>query len=216
VNSQYPPQSPYETYDAPVQRRRFDNWTIAVIAAAGIAGCMCLAAIGVLCLFVTLGPVPTPATPRPVINSATIGANNGVAVPTVQPTLDPASVGKAINPAVSADLDGMTVLQIDILDQATGNYTRAAQLTGSDLDIFAESLNISVQTTAPNTDCPDHVRFSITRQDSSVVTIGVCLKQVVILRGLPDLGGADAPMGPRFTDALERYLPDNYKSLLNF
>ena len=41
-----------------------------------------------------------------------------------------------------------------------------------------------VPTTAPNTDCPDHVRLSVTRADNSVVTVGVCLKGVVILRGL--------------------------------
>jgi hypothetical protein len=45
--------------------------------------------------------------------------------------------------------------------------------------------------------------------------MGVCLKNVVNLRGIPDLGGADAPMGPRFTDALLPYLPSNYQALLD-
>ncbi len=126
------------------------------------------------------------------------------------------NVGKIINPYIDANLQNMSVLQIDILDTASGNYTRAAQLQGTDLNIFTESLNISVQTVAPNTDCPDHIRLSVTRQDQTVIKMAACLKGVVILRGIPDLGGADAPMSPRFTDALAPYLPDDLKRLLNF
>ena len=219
MNSQYPQSQDPQFYgDAPVPRRRgLDSWTIALIAAVGIAGCACIGAIAVLFIFVLAAPPPAPATPKPLLNGTTIAANvPGAVLPAATPTLDPASVGKVINPAVSASLTGMTVLQIDVLDPTTGNYTRAAQLTGTDLDIFSESFNISVETIAPNTDCPDHVRLSITRRDDSVVTMGVCLKNVVILRGIPDLGGADAPMGPRFSDALAPYLPDAYKRLLNF
>jgi hypothetical protein len=217
VNSQYPQyQDPQFYGDAPVpRRRRLDTWTIALIAAVGLAGCTCLVAVFVLFLFVFAAPPPAPATPKPIVNAGTV-ASPGSVLPAATATLDPANVGKVINPAVSAALNGMTVLQIDVLDQATGNYTRAAQLTGTDLDIFSESFNISVETVAPNTDCPDHLRFSITRRDNSVVTMGVCLKQVVILRGIPDLGGADAPMGPRFSDALAPFLPDAYKALLNY
>ncbi|MEP7287974.1 MAG: hypothetical protein ABI947_19655 [Chloroflexota bacterium] len=219
--NQPPNQPPYEP--PPVVRRKsslpgplgqFDPWTLAIVAGIIIAGCMCLAALGVLAIFLFAKPPPPPATPIIATEAAVNVAP--ITQPTAQPSLDPASVGKVVNPMVSAGLEGMTVLQIDVLDQATGNYTRAAQLTDTDLDIFAESLNISVQTVTPNTDCPDHVRLSITRADNSVVTMGVCLKVVVILRGIPDLGGADAPMGPRFSDALAPYLPDAYKKLLNF
>lgn len=184
-----------------------------IIVAAGLAGLACVFSIGILCIFVILPPPRPPATSLPTLDTTAIVAAQTPATP-VKPTFDPASVGKIINPYISANLAGMTVIQIDVLDPATGNYTRAAQLTGSDLNIFAESFNISVQTVAPNTDCPDHVRLSVTRSDGSIVTIAVCLKDVVILRGLPDLGGADAPMGPRFTDAIINYLPDEYKKLL--
>jgi len=241
VNPQYPPQGqpprpnyppqqgprqtgqyPTPPYDPnpPVPRQRFDPLTLAILAAAGLAGCACCAAVA---LFVILTILPTPqppATARPTLNLTIVAANAAgtrtFIAPTIKPTFNPASVGKLINPSISANLGGMSVLQIDVLDQASGNYTRAAQLTGADLDIFAESFNISVPTTAPNTDCPDHVRLSVTRADNSVVTIGVCLKSVVILRGLPDLGGADAPMGPRFSDAISPYLPDAYRRLLRF
>jgi hypothetical protein len=176
----------------------------------------CLFAICIFTVFVFLpGPRP-PATQVSTLDpTAALAAAQAQtqAVP-VTPTFDPASVGKIINPYVSASLSGMTVLQIDVLDAATGSYTRQAQLTGTDLDIFAKSLNISVQTEAPNTDCPDHVRLSITRADNSIVTIAICLKGDVIVRGLPDMGGSDAPMGPLFIDALMPYLPADYQKLL--
>lgn len=214
MDPQYPQYPQYEPPNQQPVRRRFDTWTIAVIAMAALASLTCLAAIAVLCIFVVLAPPPAPSTPLPVINPTNALAPTNVVV--AKPTLDPASVGKIINPYTSANLAGMTVLQIDILDSATGNYVRAAQLTGADLNIFVESFNISVQTVAPDTACPDHVRLSVTRADGSVVTMGACLKQVVVLRGIPDLGGADAPMGPRFSDALAPYLPEVYKHLLNF
>lgn len=204
-------------YEQPIQtpqrRRPLDNWTIALIVATAVAALACVCCVGAIFIFVFLKPPPPPATPAPTLDTTAIFAGQNPATP-VPPTFDPSSVGKVINPYIDANLTGMTVLQIDVLDKATGTYTRAAQLTGTDLDIFAQSFNISVETVAPNTDCPDHVRLSITRADSSIVTIAVCLKGAVILRGLPDLGGADAPMGPLFTDALINYLPDEYKALL--
>ena len=209
-----------QNYAPPPRRRPIDPWTLAVIGAAILAGCACCGAIAVVVLLVVL-PGPTqPAAPIPTIDATAALAAAAQAGPLLpsgsKPTLDPASVGKVINPYIDANLANMSVLQIDILDTTTGNYTRAAQLTGNDLTIFAESFNISVQTVAPNTDCPDHVRLSVTRQDQSVITMAACLKGVVILRGLPDLGGADAPMGPRFTDALTPYLTDSLKNLLSF
>ena len=110
----------------------------------------------------------------------------------------------------------MTIIQIDIRDSTTGNYVRAAQLTAaSDLQKFSDAFNVSVETAAPDTGCPDHVRLSITRADSSVVTMGICLNKAAILRGdIPGLNGTDAPMYLGFTDALLPYLPDAYKQLL--
>jgi hypothetical protein len=210
----YPPPPP----DYTPKRRWFglDSWTIGVIGLTAVAGATCLCAVSVLCLLVFTAPPPAPATPRPVTNPTAIAAA-GSPQATSAPTLNSADVGKFVNPSISAQLQGMTVLQIDVRDEATGNYVRAQQLTGSDLTIFAEAFNVSVKTVAPSTDCPDHVRLSITRSDNSVVTIGVCLKDVVILRGgIPELGGADLPMAPRFTDALAPYLPEAYRNLLRF
>src|SRR4051812_30025029 len=114
------PQNPYEPPVTP--RRRFDPLTLGIIAAAGAAGGLCVAALSLLCIFVFLAPPPPPATPKAIINTTNLAATNpNLALPTGIPTLDPASVGKVINPMVSADLQGMTVMQIDVLDQASGN-----------------------------------------------------------------------------------------------
>jgi hypothetical protein len=205
----------YSEPPAPVPPRRlpFEPWAIGVIIIAGVAILACIGAVGVVCLLSVLGPPPAPATPRAPTPTIVFGTPP----PPASPTVDTANIGIFVNPYISAQLAGMTVLQIDVRDQDTGNYVREAQLTGSDLDKFVEPLNVSVKTVAPNTDCPDHLRLSITRADNSVVTIGVCLKGVVILRGgIPDLGGADAPMYPGFSDAIAPYLPPAYKQLLDF
>ncbi len=187
-----------------------------MILIAGVALLACVGAVGVVCLLSVLGPPPAPATPRPATNPTAVVVV-GTPLSTASPTVDSANIGQFVNPYISAQLAGMTVLQIDVRDQDTGNYIRAAQLTGTDLDKFAEALNVSVKTVAPNPSCPDHVRLSITRADNSVVTIGVCLQGVVILRGgVPDLGGADAPMYAGFSDALAPYLPPAYRDLLDF
>ncbi|HLY28476.1 MAG TPA: hypothetical protein VKQ72_19165 [Aggregatilineales bacterium] len=210
--------APYQQGYAPPPRRRFDRWTIALIVAVGAASAACLLAICVIGILVLPNP-PTPATPRATLDLTSIfatAAQSGQTPQVIQPTLDSSKIGQVINPYLAANLAGMTMIQVDTLEPATGNYTRQAQVIGSDLTVFAKSFNISVQTVAPNTDCPDHVRLTITRADNSIVTIGVCLKGVVILRGLPQLGGADAPMGPFFSDTLSQYLPDALKKLLNF
>ncbi len=215
MNQQYNDSPPPIPPSVPPGRVPRDLWTVGLLLAAGVAILACLGAIGVLCLVTVLGAPPAPATPAPVANQAPVVV--GTPLPTPSPTVDTSNIGKFVNPFISAQLQGMTVLQIDVRDEASGNYVRAAQLTGSDLDKFIEALNVSVKTVAPDPTCPDHVRLSITRADNSIVTIGVCLKGVVILRGgIPDLGGADAPMYPGFTDALAPYLPPVYKELLNF
>jgi len=214
-----PQYQQYSSPPPPIRRRAMDPWTLAALGAAILAGCACCGAVGVFVLFLVLPGPTAPTTPISTIDATAAlaaAAQAGTILPGAKPSLDPASVGKIINPYIDANLQNMSVLQIDILDTASGNYTRAAQLQGTDLNIFTESFNISVQTVAPNTDCPDHVRLSVTRQDQTVITMAACLKGVVILRGIPDLGGADAPMGPRFTDALAPYLPDDLKRLLNF
>jgi hypothetical protein len=193
-------------------------WTIALLIAIGGASVACLLAICVIGVVVLPNP-PSPATPRATLDLTGIfatAAQAGTTPQVVLPTLDSSKIGQVVNPYLVANLSGMTMIQIDTLDPATGNYTRQANVTGSDLSVFAKSFNISVQTVAPNSDCPDHVRLSVTRADNSIVTMGVCLKGVVILRGLPQFGGADAPMGPFFSDTLGQYLPDSLKKLLNF
>ncbi len=199
----------------PTRRYGLDNQTLLLLLGAGCAALICLGAVSVACLLLVMAPPPPPSAPQAAENP-TVPVVIGTPLPTATPTVDTASIGKYINPYISAGLAGMTVLQIDVRDPATGNYVRAQQLTGSDLDKFAEAFNVSVKTVAPDNTCPDHVRLSITRADSSVVTMGVCLKGSVILRGgIPDLGGADAPMYPGFTDALAPYLPEDYKRLLD-
>jgi len=219
LSQQYYEPPPYQP-PPPRPERRFglDTWSLALIALVGVGGVVCLVGIGIFCILVLITPAPpAPATPRPVIGTPTISAGNVNVLPTNAPTVNAANIGIFVNPYVSAQLQGMTVMQIDVRDAATGNYVRAQQLTGSDLDKFVEAFNVSVKTVAPDPNCPDHVRLSITRADNSVVTIGVCLKQVVILRGgIPDLGGADAPMYPGFSDALAPYLPEAYRNLLDF
>ncbi|MCC7448947.1 MAG: hypothetical protein IT324_16130 [Anaerolineae bacterium] len=219
MSQQYYEPPPYQP-PPPRPERRFglDTWSLALIALVGVGGVVCLVGIGIFCMLVLITPAPpAPATPRPVVETTTISAGSVNIIPTNAPTVNAANIGIFVNPYVSAQLEGMTVMQIDVRDEATGNYVRAQQLTGSDLDKFVEAFNVSVKTVAPDSNCPDHVRLSITRADNSVVTIGVCLKQVVILRGgIPDLGGADAPMYPGFSDALAPYLPEAYRSLLDF
>jgi hypothetical protein len=161
-------------------------------------------------------PIPAPATVRPTIDLASV--QTPLPSATIQPTFDAGAAGSAYNPYFSADMAGMTALTIDVLDVATGTYTRAIQLTGTQMDPFVEALNVSVFTTAPDLACPNHVRFTVTRADNSNIVFGACLKDVVILRGdaLTDLRGADAPMYPGFTEALAPYLPQNLKDLLSF
>src|SRR5258708_29248807 len=93
----YPPTPP---------RRAYDPWTLAIIAAAALAALTCVVALGLLCIFVLLPPPAPPATPKPVLNATNLFATTNPLPLT--PTLDPASVGKLINPFISANLGGMT------------------------------------------------------------------------------------------------------------
>lgn len=210
--------APYQQNYVRPPRRRLDNWTIALIIAGGGASALCLLAACVLLILIMPGP-PQPTTPNPTLDLTGIFATaalSGVTPQVIKPTLDTSKIGQVINPYLSANLQGMTLIQIDTLDQSTGNYTRLTQVSGSDLNDFGKSLDISVQTVAPDTSCPDHVRLTITRADNSIVMMGLCLKGVVVVRDLPQLGGTDAPMGPFFSDTLGKYLPDSLKKLLNF
>jgi hypothetical protein len=212
VSQQYygqPPSTP-----PPVPRRSLpvDPWIIGAIFIAALAGLTCLVAVGLLALHFLVPTPPPPATVPPVIVPTTIAG-----VPPASPTFDTSNVGQYINPYLSAGLQNMTMIQIDLRDPGTGNYVRVAQVVGDALAKFAEAFNVSVKMTAPDPTCQDHVRMSITRSDNSVITIGACLKGSVILRdGVPDLNGADAPMYPGFSDALEPYLTDAFKNLLDF
>lgn len=198
----------------------------------GVIGAGILAVGGLLCLCLVAGsvvflkPPPTPAAisqPTNVIIIPTSGVllptATGIFIATPVPTAInqvPVPVGNYINPYESANLAGMTVIQVDILDPATGNYTRVAQPTGADLNAFAVAFNVSVPAEAQNPACPDHLRLSVTRADNSVVVIGVCLNGVVVLRNADLFGPFDLPMYPGFTDTIAKYLPDAYKQLLTF
>jgi hypothetical protein len=196
-------------------RQSPDMLTIGLIAAAALAGVGCLLVGAILCVIVFVAPPPAPATLVPNTVAPNVALVPTQPLATIIPTVDPANIGTFVNPYFSADLAGMTVLQIDVRDPNTGNYTRVTQLTGTDLNPFVTAMNVSAQSTAPDTACPDHVRLSITRADSSIVTLGVCLNEAVILRGgIPDLGSADLPMYGAFSDALAPYLPQEYKTLL--
>ncbi|HVO43701.1 MAG TPA: hypothetical protein VMT34_13810 [Aggregatilineales bacterium] len=196
---------------APVQRLIGETRSEYLIAGgAALFSCVCLFCICSVLGLLLLQPPALPPTPRP---NPTL-ASSPIPVATLTPTANSANFGQYINPYISANLAGMTILQIDVRDPATGSYVRKAQLTDTGLTPFITALNVSVQMTAPAPDCVDHVRLTVTRADNSVVTFGVCLKGSVILRGIPDLAGADAPMYAGFTDALLPYLPDEYKKLL--
>jgi hypothetical protein len=196
----------------PRSRLPVDPWIIGAIFVAGLAGLTCLVAVGLLALRFLLPTPPPPATVPPVTVPTAISG-----LPAASPTFDTANVGQYINPYLSAGLQDMTMIQIDLRDPGTGNYVRVAQVVGDALAKFTDAFNVSVKMTAPDPACQDHVRMSITRRDNSVVMITACLKGSVILRGgIPDLGGADAPMYPGFSDALEPYLTDAYKNLLDF
>ena len=196
----------------PQRRLPIDLWVILLAAAAGLALLTCLVAVTLVILRVALPEPPLPVTPRPVGNATTAPIQA-----TAAPTFDSANAGQFFNPYVSAGLDNMQAIQIDLRDPASGNYVQAAQITGDALAKFVEAFNVSVKTTAPDLNCVNHVRFSIKRADSSVITISACLKGAVILRGnIPDLNGADAPMYPGFTDTLAPYLSEELRGLLNF
>jgi hypothetical protein len=195
-------------------RRLVGGAGLELFVALGIAafGCVVLGCICSILGLLLLQPPAAPATPRPTMTTAPTLALLPAA--TFTPTINAANIGQYINPYLSANLQGMLVLQIDVRDTTTGNYVRTAQITGTQLAPFIESFNVSVKMTAPDPSCIDHLRLTITRADNSVVTFGACLKGTVILRGIPDLGGADAPMYPGFTDVLMPYLPDAYKQML--
>jgi hypothetical protein len=110
----------------------------------------------------------------------------------------------------------MRQIDVYLLDPTSGQYVGRAQiLAGSpEMEEFATALNISNFITAPDPTCPNHVTLLVTRADGSQIPLGVCLKGSVILRGLPNLGGNDLPMGPYFTDILLPFLTEQYAALL--
>ena len=212
MSQQYYGQSPSTPPPVPRRRLPVDPWIVGAIFVAALAGLTCLVAVGLLAVRFLVPTPPPPATARSVTIPTTIAG-----VPAASPTFDTTNVGQYINPYISAGLQNMTMIQIDLRDPGTGNYVRVAQVVGDALAKFTDAFNVSVKMEAPDPNCLDHVRLSITRADNSVVIIGACLKGNVILRGgIPDLGGADAPMYPGFSDALEPYLTDAFKDLLDF
>ncbi len=216
MSQYYPP--PQQQQPPPTRRYQFDRWTIGMIAAGGLAFVMCTL-VGCVVILGLVRQPPPPATPRPTV---LVAQPSPLAIatplPPATPTFNPASVGQLVNPFDAARLDGMTAIQIDALRQGTGNYERIIQINiGSvEMDRFVEALNIANFIQRPNGACPNHLRLTINRADQSVALIGVCLSQLVVLRGadITGLGGGDLPMGPFFTDVICPYLPADYKSLL--
>jgi hypothetical protein len=223
--SQQQSEAPYRPPQLPIRLPPWfprDPMTLGVIAAGILAVGLCLVAfcLGIILLTQPVQPPSAPA--QPIASAPTFDPNTiwtPTPLPTATPIFNPANAGNLLNPYQAANLDGMTAIMVDVYDQASGNYIRQAQIPANSEEMakFVEAFNISVYITAPNPTCPDYVRFSITRADGSLVIIGVCLKDAVILRGdIPGLEGGDLPMGPYFTDVMLPYLPDAYKHLLGF
>lgn len=228
---QQPPPDPYQQPQRPATTLDVflaslppwiprDPTTLGIIGAGLLMVCMCASAL-CIGLFI-LRPIPEPAPPptEPIIVQATPPLNVfWTPTPALTPTapFNPSNAGTLLNPFAAAGLEGMTMINVEILDQATNAYQSVATVGAGtpQMEQFATALNIGQPITAPNTDCPDHVRLTITRADNTPMVIGLCLKQAVIIRGnIPGLGGGDLPMGPYFIDVLQPYLPDAYKRLL--
>jgi hypothetical protein len=171
-----------------VPRRRLpvDPWIVGAIFVAALAGLTCLVAVGLLAVRFLAPTPPPPATARPVIVPTTIAG-----VPAASPTFDTTNVGQYINPYISAGLQNMTMIQIDLRDPGTGNYVRVAQVVGDALAKFTDAFNVSVRW------APD--RSGSRDADNSVVIIG-CEAGMILRGGIPT-GEADAPMYPG-SDAL--------------
>ncbi|MCS6871205.1 MAG: hypothetical protein RML95_01000 [Anaerolineae bacterium] len=195
-----------------------DLLLIGALITAGTAGSLCLLGF---CLLITFSEslIPRPSTPTLAV-VATVTPIFVTATPEASPVpfYDTSRIGSFLNPFIDANLEGMQVLVIEVLDPVTGSYVRSAPISANTLEMqqFITAFNIAQAIVAPDLTCPDHVRFLIARADGSFISIGACLKGVVILRGaaLPNLGGNDLPMGPYFTDILTPYLPSTYQALL--
>lgn len=195
-----------------------DPLVIGALFIAGAFGSFCLLS---LCVLIALSEraIPRPSTPTlggiAVVTPIIVTATPEI---TPLPPNDPSRIGRLLNPYVDANLEGMQALVLEVLDPITGNYVRSAPINANTLEMqqFITAFNIAQVITAPDFSCPDHVRFLVARADGSFISIGACLKDVVILRGaaIPNLGGNDLPMGPYFTDILTPYLPQTYQNLL--
>jgi len=199
-----------------------DPMSLGIIAAGFLMFSMCLCAFCLVILILSR-PTPSPATAggdtRPTINPALIFTP--IPSQTPVPPFNPSKVGTLLNPYAAAQLDGMTSISVDFYNPATGQFEPSGIQIGAGSDAmnaFVTALNIGQPIAAPDASCQTALRFNITRVDNSVVAIGVCLKDAVILRGgIPGLDGGDLPMGPYFIDVLRDYLPnlpDAFKQLL--
>ena len=195
-----------------------DPLILGALFAVGMIGGFCLLS---LCLLILLSESAIPRPSTPTLNvAATVTPIIVTATPEITPLPpnDPSRIGSFLNPYVDANLEGMQALVLEVLDPITGSYVRSAPINANTLEMqqFITAFNIAQAITAPDFNCPDHVRFLVARADGSFISIGACLKGVVVLRGaaIPNLGGNDLPMGPYFTDVLTPYLPQTYQNLL--
>jgi hypothetical protein len=210
-----------------------DPTTLSLLAAGGIFSTLCI--VGFCLILVVLNPPPSPRAPSGEIIPTTnfegvpgTGLDPLAITPVVFITatpesqsargpFNPAVVGQIINPYAAAGLDNMQGIFLDVLNPITQTYERLGQFAvgSTELANFSTALNIGMVLAQPDPNCPDHARLTVLRADNQLITFGICLNKAVILRGpLPEMGGADLPMGPYFIDILSPFLPQQYRALL--
>lgn len=174
-----------------------------------------------LAIFPTVDPLllTTLTAPGAIITPGIFETPGLFVTPGIVPT-DPAGVsqvGQLLNPYAAANLEGMQQIIVSYLDPGAGGYVTAAtaQAGSAEMNEFATALNIGQYIVAADPSCPNSAQLTITRADASQFVIPLCLRGVVVVRGVPGLGGADLPMGPYFGDILKKYLPATYQAMLD-
>jgi hypothetical protein len=191
---------------------------VGIIAAGTLFVMLCLVGACVVLVGVLRTEPAPPRFPTPLpTNIVVVNTPQFIVTPLPSgPTVNPGAIGSPVNPYVTARLDAMNQLFIDVLNPQTGQFERKAQILGADLNSYREAFNVTNFVQAADFNCPDRVRLTAARADGSIVTMSACLKGAVVLRSadIPELGGGDLPMYPLFIDLLAPYLPFEYRQLL--